>query len=230
MFYFYADKKGILKQNRKGVYLKSKRLFPDLRSARAKKHKRILVVDTDALPDPPAGRRIADVSLYEALKEKDKTRRVTVPIESIRNITPYQSPLEIAAGGGVVTRIRKDKLQVLLIYRKGVWELPKGKLDKGETIEECAHREVCEEVGISKLDVLRPLDVTVHAYSENRRMKVKSTHWFQMTTSSSRFKPEKREGITEVKWFSWKKARKAVAYKNLRVLLDRVAPIVAEVH
>jgi len=225
MFYFYADKKGVLKQDRSGVLLNTRRLFPDLRSARAKKHKRILVVDTDALPDTPAGTKIAETSLYEAL-DKKKKERISVPIEAIRNITPYQSPLEIAAGGGVVTRVKGKGVQVLLIYRKGVWELPKGKLDKGETIEECAARETREEIGISKLKVLGPLDVTVHAYSENRRLKVKTTHWFQMSTPESNFKPEKREGITEVKWFSWKSARKAVAYKNLRNLLDRIKPLV----
>ena len=229
MFYFYSDKKGVLRQNRSGVMLKAKRLFPDLRSARAKTHVRILVVDAESIPEPPTGTRVGNVSLHESL-ELNETKHLVVPIEAIRNISPYQSPLEIAAGGGVITRLKDGKLQVLLIRRKGMWELPKGKRDRGETMESCAVREVREELGISNIEVVRPLDVTIHAYSENRRLKVKTTHWFQMTTDARKFKPEKREGITEVKWFAWKKAQKAVPYRNLRELLERLRPLVAEAH
>jgi 8-oxo-dGTP pyrophosphatase MutT (NUDIX family) len=227
MFYFYADKTGVLKTSPDGVQLKARRLFPDLRSAEAKDYLRILVVETEALPETPTGTKIGEVSLYKSLENKNE-REVTVPESAIRNLEPYQSPLEVEAGGGVVTKMKKGKLRVLLIHRKGVWDLPKGKLEKGETVAECARREVREELGISNLKIVKPLDVTVHVYSEDRRLKVKTTHWYQMTTKASEFTPEKREGITEVKWFSYKKAKKAVAYKNLRKLLGRVEPVVAE--
>jgi 8-oxo-dGTP pyrophosphatase MutT (NUDIX family) len=51
----------------------------------------------------------------------------------------------IKAGGGIVVN---EQNEVLLIYRRGKWDLPKGKLDDGETIEECALREVKEETGL----------------------------------------------------------------------------------
>lgn len=220
MFYFYADLNFRLPEKKKGIALKTKQLFPDLSSAVALRPRRILVVDTDALPATPTGTKTSETSLYETLAKKKKTS-VTVPLDSIRNLFPYRRPMEIAAGGGIITRMKKGKLQVLLIYRRGVWDLPKGKQDPGESIRKCARREVKEELGISNAKIVKPLDVTVHVYSEHRRLKVKTTHWYQMTTTDTKFTPEKREGIKKVEWHDWKKAEKAVGYKTLRKLLQR---------
>ena len=223
MFYFYSDKKGVLESNKNGVLLKTKRLFPGLRSAREKSNQRILVVDTEALPKTPTGTKVSETSLYEALEKKNK-KEIVVPRQAIRNLSPYALPLEVEAGGGVVTRINNDRLEVLLIFRKGVWDLPKGKQDKGESVTECALREVKEEIGIKTLRIIKSLDVTIHVYSEERRFKVKTTHWYQMVTDETKFKPEKREGISKVKWVPWKEAEKMVGYKNLKKLLRRLKP------
>jgi len=223
MFYFYSDKTGVLESDKNGVRLRTKRLFPGLRPAQEKSHRRILVIDTDALPATPTGTKGGEASLYETLEKKNK-KEVVVPLGAIRNISPYALPLEVEAGGGVVTRIKDDRLQVLLIFRKGVWDLPKGKQDKGETVNECALREVREELGIKNLRMIKSLDVTVHVYSEDRRFKVKTTHWYQMATEETTFKPEKREGISKVKWVPWKDAEKMVGYKNLKKLLRRLKP------
>ena len=223
MFYFYSDKTGILERDKNGVRLSTKRLFPGLRSAQKKSHRRILVVDTEALPKTPTGTKGSETSLYEALEKKNR-KEVFVPLKAIRNLSPYALPVELEAGGGVVTRIKDDRLQVLLIFRKGVWDLPKGKQDKGETVEECALREVREELGIMNLRIIKSLDVTVHVYSEDRRFKVKTTHWYQMATKETKFKPEKREGISKVKWVPWRDAEKMVGYKNLKNLLRRLKP------
>lgn len=223
MFYFYSDKTGVLESDENGVRLRTKRLFPGLRSAQEKSHRRILVIDENALPRTPTGTKVSEKSLYEALEKKNK-KVVVVPLEAVRNLSPYALPLELEAGGGVVTRIKNDRLQVLLIFRKGVWDLPKGKQDKGETVEACALREVKEELGIINLRIIKSLDVTVHVYSENRRFKVKTTHWYQMATKETKFKPEKREGISKVKWVPWRDAEKIVGYKNLKKLLRRLKP------
>ncbi|GMQ82996.1 MAG: hypothetical protein BMS9Abin05_2467 [Rhodothermia bacterium] len=224
MFYFYADKNKDSYKGMKGVPLRTKRLFADLPSALAKSPARVLVVDTDALPSTPTGTKLGEVSLYEAREKKNK-KEVFVPRDAIRNLSPYQKPMEIAAGGGIITRVKKDELHILLIHRKGVWDLPKGKQDPGESISQCAKREVKEELGISRVKIVKALDVSVHVYSENRRFKVKTTHWFQMKTKDTTFTPEKREGIKEVKWFSFNKAERIVGYKNLRKLLLRTRPL-----
>ena len=57
----------------------------------------------------------------------------------------------IIAAGGVVFRIEHEVVSILLIFRNGVWDLPKGKLEKGESIEMCASREVSEETGTLSL-------------------------------------------------------------------------------
>jgi 8-oxo-dGTP pyrophosphatase MutT (NUDIX family) len=226
MFYFYADNKKELTLKGEQVLLQSKRFFADLRSATEKDHNRILVVETDALPDTSSGTKIGSESLHKSLSgEISKT--ISVPLGAIRNLSPYLPPSEVAAGGGIITRIKKGKLKVLVIFRRGVWDLPKGKLDKGETIEECALREIREETGIKKVSIVQPLNVTVHVYAEDNRFRVKTTHWFEMKTSDNKFAPEEREGIEEVRWMSWKKAEKKLGYKLLRDMLKVSRPLIA---
>src|SRR5215207_6225786 len=65
----------------------------------------------------------------------------------------------VKAAGGVVIN---DHAQLLMIHRKGKWDLPKGKLNKGEKLEDCAIREVEEETGLKKLKLLSPLTVSYH--------------------------------------------------------------------
>lgn len=110
----------------------------------------------------------------------------------------------ICAAGGVV--IRKNKL--LYIYRNGKWDLPKGKVEKGETTGEAALREVEEECGISNLTIIKQLPSTFHIYqsphkNKNEEWIFKKTFWFEMEYSELNFgSPQNDEGITEIKWFA----------------------------
>ncbi|MGB5435576.1 MAG: NUDIX domain-containing protein [Maribacter sp.] len=126
-------------------------------------------------------------------------------------------PKEVA-GGGVVTN---EKGKVLFIYRNDKWDLPKGKLDKGETIEECALREVEEETGVKKLQIENFLKTTYHIFKRNGKYKLKEVHWFAMKTSyEGKLKGQESEGIVKVKWKGPKKIKKALAnsYINIRSL------------
>ncbi|MEX0274790.1 MAG: NUDIX hydrolase, partial [Flavobacteriaceae bacterium] len=76
----------------------------------------------------------------------------------------------VTAGGGLV---RNQKGKVLFIYRNDKWDLPKGKLDKGETIEECAIREVEEETGVKDLRIEHLLKTTYHIFKRNGNYKLK---------------------------------------------------------
>ena len=225
MFYFYADNKKKLTIEAGLVLLRSKRFFADLRSAEEKEHRRILVVETDALPETSSGTKIGSESLHEAL-DGELSKDIYVPVKAIRNLSPYLAPSEVAAGGGIITRIIQDKLKVLVIFRRGVWDLPKGKLDKGETIEECALREIREETGIKNVSIVQSLNVTVHVYAEDNRFRVKTTHWFEMKTTDNKFAPEEREGIKEVRWMSWKNAEKKLGYELLRSMLKISRPLI----
>lgn len=103
----------------------------------------------------------------------------------------------IKAAGGVVIN---KKSELLMIFRRGKWDLPKGKLDKGETLEECAVREVKEETGISEIDLGKLITVTYHTYTEFGKHNLKESHWYAMKTSDVKLVPQSEEDITEIVW------------------------------
>lgn len=106
--------------------------------------------------------------------------------------------LLIKAGGGLV---KNAEDRYLFMMRRGVWDLPKGKLDPGETIEQCAVREVGEETGLEQVQLEGPLLLTYHTYDENGKHILKETHWFRMNVAdTSGLKPQQEEQITELRW------------------------------
>ncbi len=108
----------------------------------------------------------------------------------------------VKAAGGLV--FNKDGA-ILMIFRNGKWDLPKGKLEIGESVEECAIREVKEECGVSGLEIESELLKTYHTYNINDSDILKNTYWFLMTTKSEqKLTPQTEEGITDVKWCSEK--------------------------
>jgi len=104
----------------------------------------------------------------------------------------------IEAGGGVVFNSRGE---FLAIKRNGVWDLPKGKLEKGEGFPEAALREVEEETGLKGLSLKEPLMSTYHTYRLKGRKVLKKTRWFEMDYKGSDLPVlESREGITDYRW------------------------------
>jgi len=103
----------------------------------------------------------------------------------------------IKAGGGVV---KNNNDQILFIYRLKKWDLPKGKLDKGETIRDCAKREVEEETKV-KVNLKQKIISTWHTYTRNKKFILKKTTWFKMDcVDDSKMKPQKKEKIEKVEW------------------------------
>ena len=105
----------------------------------------------------------------------------------------------VEAAGGVVV---DGAGRWLLIHRNGRWDLPKGHLEAGESIETCAAREVEEETGV-RGEVVRPLCRTLHAYwfPKSGRWELKRTHWFELrATEPSALQPQTEEGIERVVW------------------------------
>ena len=124
----------------------------------------------------------------------------------------------IEAGGGLV---KNAKGEYLFIFRNGKWDLPKGKLEKGETIKKCAKREVMEECGIKKLSVKKQLTTTYHIYKLKEKEVLKQTTWFEMEClDTSKLKPQTEEGITKVKWFK---------KENLKTVVKNTYPSVIDV-
>ncbi len=106
----------------------------------------------------------------------------------------------IEAAGGKVFNSKKE---ILAIYRLEKWDLPKGKVEKGESIREAAVREVEEECGISNLKIEKELNSTYHTYWMKDKHILKRTYWYQMTYSGLEvLVPQTEEDIQEVKWLS----------------------------
>lgn len=101
-----------------------------------------------------------------------------------------------AAGGLVYT----PEGEVLLIFRRGKWDLPKGKLDEGENLEDCATREIAEETGFTGTKILKPLLITYHTYRERGNHILKESHWFLMSGNSSPLQPQTEEDIEKCAW------------------------------
>ena len=106
----------------------------------------------------------------------------------------------IEAGGGVVIN---DRGEFLVIYRNGIWDLPKGKLEKGEDFQTAAMREVKEETGLHGLKMIEPLVSTYHTYHLKGKRILKKTKWIEMQYSGSA-EPvlQAEEGISDYRWAS----------------------------
>jgi 8-oxo-dGTP pyrophosphatase MutT (NUDIX family) len=116
----------------------------------------------------------------------------------------YKKFTIIQAGGGLVLN---EKGEALLIFRRGKWDLPKGKLDKGENLEQCAVREVEEETGLQNIKLLSPLMVTYHTYHEGTKFILKESHWYNMKVKGDQqLIPQTEEDIHEIKWANKKTA------------------------
>ena len=107
---------------------------------------------------------------------------------------------QINAGGGIV---RNSKGETLMILRHGIWDLPKGKQEPGESIEECALREVEEETGLKGLTLGELHSITHHTYKVFGTPVLKHTYWFDMTYAGDATPtPQQEEDITRVEWVS----------------------------
>jgi len=128
----------------------------------------------------------------------------------------------IEAAGGIVNRPNGD---ILFIKRLGKWDLPKGKMEKGESREESAIREIEEETNLRNVELLDFINTTYHIYIERNGDKVlKFTHWFEMNfEGEDTSKPQIEEGITEVAWKNTEQIESEVfssTFKNIKLIIN----------
>jgi 8-oxo-dGTP pyrophosphatase MutT (NUDIX family) len=127
----------------------------------------------------------------------------------------------IKASGGIVTN---KKNQILFIYRKGKWDLPKGKMEKNESKKESALREVIEETGVKKLKIINFFSTTFHLIKVKSEYFLKETHWYTMKTKyDGKLKPQKSEGIISAKWKTFDEALeiKKKTFRNIAIILTK---------
>ena len=104
----------------------------------------------------------------------------------------------ITAAGG---RVENEQQDILIIYRRDKWDLPKGKVDEGETIPEAALREVKEECGVNQLTLGSKLGIIYHLYHHKGKWILKDTHWFKMQGSiEDVLIPQHEEDIMQIQW------------------------------
>jgi len=110
----------------------------------------------------------------------------------------YKKFTIVQAAGGLV---QNEKKEILIIHRRGKWDLPKGKLDAGETLEACAVREVEEETGLKNVQLTAPLMITYHTYHEGTKFILKESHWYSMQVKGAqKLVPQTEEQIHDIKW------------------------------
>jgi ADP-ribose pyrophosphatase YjhB (NUDIX family) len=158
--------------------------------------------------------------VLDCIKEKKAKKIFLFHHDEAELLDLFKAKLPVVqAGGGLVTN---EKGKTLFIYRKGKWDLPKGKIDRKESIKKGAKREVKEETGVKKLKITGLAGVTYHIFKRNDIYQLKETFWYHMTsTYTGELKPELKEGITKVKWKGPKKTTKALknSYENIRSLM-----------
>ena len=157
--------------------------------------------------------------LHNLKKEKYKSTRLIGDNEEVLLKKFLRLLPNIVAGGGKV--INSDG-KILFIFRNGKWDLPKGKAEQKETIDQTALREVEEETGVKGLSITKPLEITYHIFKRNDQYFIKKTYWFEMFSDYiGDLKPQIKEGITKVKWVGPKKLKKVKKniYANIEALI-----------
>ena len=126
----------------------------------------------------------------------------------------------IEAAGGVV---QNEKKELLFIFRRGKWDLPKGKLERNESVEICAAREIEEETGVKNLILKHKIGETYHIYEENKIQILKTSHWFYfVSTGTQTLSAQTEEDIAEVKWINTRNIKEPMAntYQNIKDTLS----------
>lgn len=161
--------------------------------------------------------------LVKAFEENPQTESLVIQSENIdetwKKFTSLYTILK--AAGGVVINSQTNKL--LMIFRNGKWDLPKGKIEAGEEADVAAVREVYEECGIGELKLSKQIKTSFHTYPYKETVILKKTYWFLMSsTDISTPTPQIEEGIVEARWMDKAEVKKALknAYSSIVELLN----------
>lgn len=178
----------------------------------------------DALPLYYHGRKKTLMSIVDSLEKSQHPRQIILTSADVEKTFTEFSRLykQIDAAGGVVENKRGE---ILTIYRRKIWDLPKGKLDSGETFERAAVREVLEETGLKSVKMGKFLTSTHHTFRTRRMSQraLKLTMWYGMTTKHLDLKWQVEEDIEDARWVKPKSLLngKYAVYSSIRFVVEQ---------
>lgn len=156
------------------------------------------------------------VSFFQIPSPSDK-ECITPKIEEALDIVMAMFDDVVTAAGGLV---KSDQNNYLFIFRKGHWDLPKGKVESNEELTDAAIREVNEETGVSGISIVRPLYTTFHTYREQTKSILKRTYWFEMKAEEQPLIPQTEEEISRAIWVEKEAVKELLkhSYDNISLL------------
>lgn len=164
------------------------------------------------------------LSFIDMCEKTDRFETVTIHSMDVKKlIADFEGLYKIVqAAGGVVIN---EKNQILFIYRRGHWDLPKGKIESKETRRDAARREVEEETGITQVQLDKKLRETKHTYrNRNDKRCIKLTHWYLMFAKKQKLKPQVEEDIERTEWMTLEKflGKERKVYSNIIHVLNEI--------
>ena len=165
---------------------------------------------------------LSSLEIDEILKKLRKHKKIYLFFPKKKDlIKEFKSKIKtIYASGGIV---KNKKSEILFIFRRGKWDLPKGKADKGETKKQTALREVIEETGVKELVINKFFRTSFHLVRSNKKYYLKETTWYLMNSNyEGDLIPQIDEGIKSVKWKNLKQVKKIKekTFKNISIILN----------
>lgn len=168
------------------------------------------------------GRAMHLLNYVDMLEKSDRFDAVYIHHHNYAELKAHwkQVTQDVKAAGGLVVN---ELGEILFIYRRGHWDLPKGKMEAGESKRETAVREVEEETGITGLKIVRKLRKTKHLFRDKQgKRRVKKAYWYFMRCRKADLVPQTEEDITEAVWMTYEEwlTKTEPTYSNIRLLLN----------
>jgi len=178
--------------------------------------------DIKNLLAPYSGKTKMLLSYIDMLEKTNRFDSITIHSKDFKQLKKDFNSLfkVVKAAGGLV---RNEKNEILFIFRRGFWDLPKGKMDQGEKKRETAEREVQEETGVENIVVGEKLITTRHVYKLSSGARaLKKSFWFNMKAPKQKLVPQTEEDITKAKWLTVTKVLNSdkPVFKNIKDVLD----------
>lgn len=182
--------------------------------ANDKQHLSAAFVNAATLFSPSDGEVAQTVRLLENGELPMAVLRSPAPETVLEQVKSHFT--EFVAAGGLITNATGE---VLLMFRRGKWDMPKGKLDDGETLEECAVREVQEETGLQNIKLGHLITETWHYYPLKDKKVLKHSYWYRMYfTGTELTVPQIEEDIMDIQWIRPENLAKYMQYSYQNIV------------